>query len=558
MAKLLRRWRELGSLLPISLLLSATASAQSWQSARALPTGTGEASTISSVIADGTGGYFIAGQFTGTLTLGSYSLTSVGNSDAFVARLNAAGTYVQAVRAGGSGNDVATKLAVDAAGLLTVGGEFASPTITFGTTTLANRGSDNDIFVARLTDAGTWTQAAQCGSAADDDLVSLALDPNGSAVVAGSFEGVSANFGSYTLAKVGSYGTNFVARLGRTGSWIQAVRLESGGTPILLSDMGVAADGTAVIAGYCASGGGITFGNYDVDTGRYGGSLYVARLARNGTWVQVAQSTGTGSKTIARRMVVDAAGNVVVAGEYDGPTRFGSLRINLASRGNFVPFVARLSANGTWTQVTQAENTSDSCAADALVLDGNDNVWLAGRFKSPVISFGSTTFTNSDPNAYTTNHFDLFIAQLSSAGNWTFATAVASALPQALALNRGQATLVGNFNSSVAFGTTTLTSSAQVTGFLATLNGGVLPTLTPAPADPAGLAWPNPAGSYTTVSLPATAAPRPVQLFDALGREVRRLELPARATSLKMNLVGLPSGCYLLRCGTSSGRLLVD
>ncbi len=293
----------------------------------------------------------------------------------------------------------------------------------------------------------------------------------------------------------------------------------------------------------------------------FGGVYYTylfARLARNGTWVQVAQSTGTGSKTIARRMVVDAAGNVVVAGEYDGPTRFGSLRINLASRGNFVPFVARLSANGTWTQVTQAENTSDSCAADALVLDGNDNVWLAGRFKSPVISFGSTTFTNSDPNAYTTNHFDLFIAQLSSAGNWTFATAVASALPQALALNRGQATLVGNFNSSVAFGTTTLTSSAQVTGFLATLNGGVLPTLTPAPADPAGLAWPNPAGSYTTVSLPATAAPRPVQLFDALGREVRRLELPARATSLKMNLVGLPSGCYLLRCGTSSGRLLVD
>jgi hypothetical protein len=513
-------------------------------------------------VADGAGGYFLAGLFSGTLTLGSYNLTSSGGTDGFVAHLNATGDYVQAVRLGGSGDDIITALAVDAAGLPTVAGTFTSPSLAFGTTTLTNATTgptpSQDLFVARLNAAGAWTQAAQCGSPANDDVVSVGLDPNGAAVIAGSFTGSSAKFGPYTLAENTRHDTQFVARLGSNGTWTQPVRIEGGSTPTLLSDMAVAADGTTVITGYCVGGGGITFGNYSVDTRFYSGSAYVARLARNGTWVQAVQTTGTGGNTIARHMVLDAAGNVVVTGETNAAAKFGSIRVNATSKGNFVPFVARLSAAGTWTQAALPDNTSDSCYARDLALDGSGNVWLMGSFKSPLISFGTTTLTNSDPNATANNHFDLFVAQLNNAGNWTFATSIANAFPHALALNRGAATLAGSFESSVTFGSTTLTSPAYLTGFLATLGGGVLPTRATAPASPTSSTWPNPATGHTTLTLPAEASPRPVQLFDALGREVRTLELPAYATSLKINLSGLPSGCYLLRCGVRSGRLVIE
>lgn len=561
MKKILCSQHGFGLLLSASLLLTGTASAQSWQSVRALPANT----NIISLVGDGTGGYFMAGVFAGTLTLGSYSLTSAGGSDGFFAHLNAAGDYVQAVRMGGSGEDAATKVAVDAAGLVTVAGLFASPSIAFGTTTLTNANTgtipSQDIFVARLNTSGSWTQAAQCGSPADDNILSLGLDPSGSAVIAGSFSGSSARFGSNTITGSAGEGTQFVARLGSTGTWTQAVRIENAGgsgPASFCSDMAVAADGTAVITGFCPTGKSISFGNYYVDARYYGGVTYVARLARNGTWVQAVQTTGGGGNAIPHRIVLDAAGNAVVMGETSAVTNFGLIKINANSKGNFVPFVARLNAAGTWTQAAHPGNTNDSCYSQDMAVDGSGNVWLTGVFKSSTISFGTTTLTNSDPNASNTNHFDLFVAQLSSTGTWKFATAVVGASPLTLALNRGTVALAGYFSSSATFGPITLTSSAQTTGFLATLGGGVLPTRTIAPTYSASLAWPNPASGYTTLNLAAEATPRPVQLFDALGREVRRLELPAHATSAKINLAGLPSGCYLLRCGATNGRLVVD
>jgi hypothetical protein len=60
------------------------------------------------------------------------------------------------------------------------------------------------------------------------------------------------------------------------------------------------------------------------------------------------------------------------------------------------------------------------------------------------------------------------------------------------------------------------------------------------------------------VGFVADSVPRWVQLFDALGRAVSQQDLPAPATSLTLKLASLPKGYYLLRCGTSTGRLQVD
>ncbi|UOQ71869.1 hypothetical protein [Hymenobacter cellulosilyticus] len=72
--------------------------AQSWQWVAAA-TGPGNARILTTAT-DGTGGTIVAGDFTGTITLGSTTLTSAGNRDVFVARLNSAGAFTQAVRAG--------------------------------------------------------------------------------------------------------------------------------------------------------------------------------------------------------------------------------------------------------------------------------------------------------------------------------------------------------------------------------------------------------------------------------------------------------------------------
>lgn len=549
-----------------SLLATGAAHAQNWQSALALPTSADGRSRINSLVADGTGGYLLAGQFSGTLTLGNFTLTSAGGQDIFVARLSTAGTYTQALRAGGSGDDVATELAVDATGLATVAGSFASPGLVLGSTTLTNFDASStpssDVFVARLTAAGTWTQAAQGGGPADDAASGVALDPNGSAVVAGYYMGSTAKFGTYTLSGNLTGGTPFVARLGSTGTWSQAVRIESSGSPTLISDVAVNASGSAVVAGIVLDGGALTFGNFTVNSRGQGNCLFTARLNRTGTWVQAAQTTGPNGTTIARHLALDADGNAIVTGETTAPTAtFGGYTVTspITSTGQreFVSFVARLSAAGTWTQVAQTTDGTSSTYTNAVAVDGSGNVWLAGQFKSPTVKLGSFNLTNSDPNSIQNNHFDLYLARLSSTGTWTFATTATNAVARALVLSNGQVVVAGGFSSPAVFGTTTLTTPAQSAGFLANLSGGVLATKGYAIA-PALLAWPNPATTHVIVSFTADAVPRAVYLLDVLGREVRQGVLPARATTLTMSLASLPSGSYLLRCGNSTQRLLVE
>jgi len=70
---------------------------------------------------------------------------------------------------------------------------------------------------------------------------------------------------------------------------------------------------------------------------------------------------------------------------------------------------------------------------------------------------------------------------------------------------------------------------------------------------------PNPAWGRATLTLPAPLpASTLVRVLDARGREVRRLALPARATTALLDVAGLPAGLYLVRVGEATARLMVE
>jgi hypothetical protein len=70
--------------------------------------------------------------------------------------------------------------------------------------------------------------------------------------------------------------------------------------------------------------------------------------------------------------------------------------------------------------------------------------------------------------------------------------------------------------------------------------------------------FPNPAQAAVTLQLPAVAQARYVLMLNVLGQVVRRQLLPAQATTTRLDLTGLPRGVYLVQCGTSTARLLVE
>jgi len=115
--------------------------------------------SISAVAVDGAGTVTIAGILLETMAFRTTTLTSAGSYDVFVAKLNAAGQWTQAVRAGGTGSDIGNALALDAMGNVVVAGYCSSPA-TFGPTTLISPTSYPMAFVVRLSGLALATHAA--------------------------------------------------------------------------------------------------------------------------------------------------------------------------------------------------------------------------------------------------------------------------------------------------------------------------------------------------------------------------------------------------------------
>ena len=104
----------------------------------------------------GTGDFFLGGsfEFTADLDPGSetFTLTSAGDDDIFIARYDDAGSFKWAKSVGGELGDYMTPLSQDAEGHLFLGGQFGSSEISFDSITLTNTTSNanSDIFFAKL------------------------------------------------------------------------------------------------------------------------------------------------------------------------------------------------------------------------------------------------------------------------------------------------------------------------------------------------------------------------------------------------------------------------
>ena len=156
----------------------------------------------SNITLDGYGNAFVTGCFNNTATFGSHTLTASGGLDIFIAKLDPSGNWLWAVQAGGIDNDYAFGITLNGSGNAYVSGFFTG-TATFGNQTLTARGS-SDVFVAKLDASGNWLWAVKAGGTDDDEGGGIALDGSDNACVTGSFRG-TAFFGSHFLTSHGKW-----------------------------------------------------------------------------------------------------------------------------------------------------------------------------------------------------------------------------------------------------------------------------------------------------------------------------------------------------------------
>jgi len=165
-----------------------------------LATASGTSSTCPFGIAvDDAGQAYVTGMFNAQTSFGTAVLQAVGGNDIFVARLSAAGTWQWATRGGSTTNEWAQAIALDKAGNSYVAGHFMSAAINLGGTVLTNRSSAYDIFVGKLNAQGDWVGAASAGGGGDDFSQTVALDGQGGVYIGGYSNGLKATFGPFEV-----------------------------------------------------------------------------------------------------------------------------------------------------------------------------------------------------------------------------------------------------------------------------------------------------------------------------------------------------------------------
>ena len=350
---------------------------------------------LSSIKTDANGNVFMSGSFSSqNITFGSITLNNsvtLTNPDIFLVKYDNNGNEIWAKSAGEIDYEYSNCISIDPSGNIYSVGSFSSSTVTFGTTTLTNSGS-NDIFIVKYNTNGTVLWAKRAGGLSNDMALGCCNDANGNLYITGSFTSGTLPFGTTTLVNAGAQDLFIAKYNGTTGSPIWAK--SSGGTS---EDYGksIATD---------ASGNIYLLGNFRSPTITFGTSTFtnlgvfdicIVKYNTNGSVVW-ANNISSPLNENGNSISSDAIGRLLIAGTFQTPTiTFGTTTItNTSNIGYTDAFVAKYNALG---RVLWAKNAggNKNDQGNSVCSDLNGNVYLSGTYDSPTVNFGTTTLTKS-------------------------------------------------------------------------------------------------------------------------------------------------------------------
>ncbi|TNE50413.1 MAG: hypothetical protein EP343_08080 [Deltaproteobacteria bacterium] len=411
---------------------------------------------------DSGGNLLVTGHFSNNISFGSTNLSSKGGYDAFIAKLNANGSWLWANGAGGNSTDYGYRIAMDKSDNAYVVG-YVRNIVTLGTFSLVTKGG-YDIFVAKADKNGQWLWGQIAGSGGSDYGQAIALDSSGNVYVTGHFFSLSASshatFGSLSVKGKASNLNMFVAKLNSSGTW-QWVKAGLSSAASYAYAISVDGSGNVYASGYAS--GNLTFGSLSA-TNQGASDIFVTKLNSSGTFTGLQSYAGTSaSHDYSFGIAQDTSGNTYITGYFSGEFVLGTN--TLTSNGNATDlFVAKVSPTGQWLWARSAGGTSSDFGY-GIAVDNSGSVYITGQIYDKA-TFGNKTLTSQ-------GNSDIFVAKLNSSGTWQWVTGGGSnAAEYGWGLktdSNGNVYVVGNSYTGK-FGTLSFTSQGNRDIFVGKLN----------------------------------------------------------------------------------------
>jgi hypothetical protein len=322
----------------------------------------------------------VAGTFLDQITIGSFTKKSAGSDDLFIAAFDHDGNAEWLWTAGGIDSDGVNTIAASPDGGWVIGGSFTDTLdITAGAKTASMKSKGRtDALLIKLAAGGDTEWVKQFGGRYDDSILHVAVDANSNIFVQGVFKDV-ANWGGQDLKAGGGSDNDVVlAKYDTNGDHVWSQRFGNAFNEVA---GGVAVDpaGNVTMAGSFENKGSISFGDKDDHVSLGEADVFVARFGNDGK-LQWARTFGGERIDVGYDVAVDAAGNAVVTGWFEGSVDFGKGGTVSSKNLNKDVFVVKLNAKGE-TVWLQTFGDKDHDQGRALAIDDKGSIYLTGLYR---------------------------------------------------------------------------------------------------------------------------------------------------------------------------------
>jgi hypothetical protein len=284
---------------------------------------------------------------------------------------------------GGGSNDFGYGIAVDSSGAAYIAGETASLNFPTASPLQGTKAGGIDAFVAKLNAAGTaLVYSTYLGGSATDRAYGIAVDSAGGVVIVGSTS--STDFPTVSPLQASNAGLTdiFVARINAAGSALSYSTYLGGGNYDDGRSIALDSSGSAYITGDTMSSDFPTANAFQASFGGGSNDAIVAKLNASGSTLSYSTYLGGNDLDQGFGIAVDSAGQAVVSGKTAATNFPTQSPLQSSNAGSLDAFVTRLSASGSTLSYSTYLGGSGSDSGNSVALDSSDNIYLTGNTSS--------------------------------------------------------------------------------------------------------------------------------------------------------------------------------
>jgi Bacterial Ig-like domain (group 3)/Beta-propeller repeat len=335
-----------------------------------------------------------------------------GYADAFVAKLNAAGSaLLYSTYLGGSDYDVGHGIAADSAGNAYVTGDTSSTNFPTVNALQPVAGGNGDAFVAKLSpDGSALVYSTYLGGAGGDGGYGIAVDSAGNAYVTGGTSSTNFPTANALQPVPGGNGDAFAAKLDATGAGLVYSTYLGGSGGDAGSGIAVDSAGNAYVTGGTSSTNFPTANALQPMPGG-NGDTFVAKLDAAGTALVYSTYLGGTGEEAGFGIAVDSAGNTYVTGRTASPDFPMANPFQPTVGGSYDAFVTKLNATGTALVYSTYLGGRGPDAGYGIGADGAGHAYVTGETLSADFPLANAFQPNFGGN------YDAFVTKLDATGS---------------------------------------------------------------------------------------------------------------------------------------------